>query len=66
MGLGYELGDAVRAGVLIHGLAGDLAARDLGKDGVTATDVLNYLPNAVKLWRESRDEVLKDYLPKLI
>lgn len=65
-GLGYELGDAVRAGVLIHGLAGDLAARDLGKDGVTATDVLNYLPNAVKLWRESRDEVLKDYLPKLI
>ena len=65
-GLGYGLGDAVRAGVLIHGLAGDLAARDLGKDGITATDILNYLPKAVKLWRESREEVLNNYLPEVI
>ena len=65
-GLGYRLGDAVRAGVLIHGLAGDIAAHELGKDGMTATDILNYLPKAVKLWRENREEVLKNYLPELI
>ena len=65
-GLHYNIENSVRAGVLIHGLAGDLAANELGKDGMTAGDILNYLPQAVRLWRERRDEILKRYLPEVI
>lgn len=38
---------AARAGVYIHGLAGDLAADGLGPRSVTATEVTEYLPAAL-------------------
>ena len=52
-GLGLSVPDAVRTGVFIHGLSGDLAARDRGQDGITAQDVLDYLPYALKHYREN-------------
>jgi len=60
-GLGLELGEAVRTGVFLHGLAGDLAAEDKGLDGITAEDILEYLPLAVDVFREKYGEILEDY-----
>jgi len=40
--------DACKLAVYIHGLAGDLAAREKGKICLIASDLLNKLPEAFK------------------
>ena len=34
-------------GVYLHGLAGEFAAEELGRRSMTATDVIDYLPEAI-------------------
>lgn len=47
-GQGLTAQDAARAGVFIHGLAGDLAAEHFGEYGLTASDIADYVPFALK------------------
>lgn len=59
-GLGLPFEKAVRKGVFIHGLAGDLATQDRGADGVIAQDILAYLPKALQLDRLGLPKILKE------
>lgn len=43
----YTPEEACKLGVYWHGLAGDMAAADMGEHGVTASDIINYLPKAL-------------------
>jgi NAD(P)H-hydrate epimerase len=47
-GQGLAQFDAAVLGVYIHGLAGDLAAKDKGQISLIATDIMDYLPQAFK------------------
>lgn len=45
---GYKPELAASLGVYIHGLAGDMAAEELGEYGMTASDIVANLPKAIK------------------
>ena len=47
-GQGLDNFDASVLAVYIHGLAGDLAAKDKGQISLMATDILDYLPQAFR------------------
>lgn len=43
---GYKHADACMLGMYLHGLAGDLAAKDKGEESLMATDIIEYMPKA--------------------
>lgn len=45
---GYDRKEAVVIGMYLHGLAGDLAAEELGEESLTAGDIVAYLPKAFR------------------
>jgi len=47
MGEAMPAFEASILGVYLHGLAGDFAAEELGRRSLTATDVIDYLPEAL-------------------
>lgn len=49
---GYKPADACVVGVYLHGLAGDLAVRDLGEESLVAEDIIRYLSRAFKRLKE--------------
>ena len=55
---------AARLGVFIHGLAGDLAALDLG-EGLVAGDILARVPEAIQFYREEHRTMAASYYGKI-
>lgn len=55
MAQGYRPEQAAMIGVFIHGLAGDIAAGEVGEFGVTASDIANNIGKAVKEVINSRN-----------
>ena len=45
---GYKHADACIVGMYLHGLAGDLAAEELGMESLMAGDIVRFLPQAFK------------------
>ncbi|MEJ8758456.1 NAD(P)H-hydrate dehydratase [Pontibacter sp. H259] len=45
---GYTLEEACILGVFVHGLAGDLAAQQIGEIGLIASDIIDFLPQAFR------------------
>ena len=45
---GYHQQNACIVGMYLHGLAGDIAVKTLGKESLTASDIIDYLPHAFK------------------
>lgn len=57
MGQGMSAFDAAVLGVHAHGLAGDLAAEEVGQIGLVATDLIRFLPES---WKAIADEVARN------
>lgn len=53
LGQGLNPVDASISGVYLHGLAGDIAADYKGEHSLIASDIINFLPDA--LWQMTRD-----------
>lgn len=45
---GYHQHNACIVGMYLHGLAGDIAVKTLGKESLMASDIIDYLPHAFK------------------
>ncbi len=65
-GMGLDLRSAAVVGAFLHGLAGDLATEEKGPDGMIATDVVEHLPAATRLYRTSFCELADNYYGRLI
>lgn len=60
-GLGFDIKVAVRMGVFMHGFTADILKKEKGEDGYCATDLVDYLPKALKIFRENYETILKNY-----
>ena len=50
---GYQQREACLLAVYLHGMAGDLAAAELGEESLMASDIIDYLPKAFRKLKEN-------------
>ncbi len=62
---GFPLEEAVKVGVFLHGLAGDLAADTIGEDGMTAEDIMEMVPVALRTYRDRYEEFRQTFYDKI-
>lgn len=48
VGQGIEIANALKAAVYLHGLSGDIGSAAVGEDSLIASDIIKYLPEAIK------------------
>ncbi|MDO5718846.1 MAG: NAD(P)H-hydrate dehydratase [Tissierellia bacterium] len=48
LGQGYDLFDSAKLGVFLHGLSGDIAAEILCEESIIASDIIRFIPHAVR------------------
>ena len=56
VGQGLDTWNAARLGVHLHGLAGDMAAAAMGEDSLIASDLVRFLPDALKEHRRRNED----------
>ena len=56
LGQQLSLFDAAQLGVYLHGLAGDLAAKERGETGLIASDVVDKVPVAIRRYQQQPGE----------
>ena len=49
---GHSHEEACLLGMYLHGLAGDLAVRDVGEESLLASDIIRYLPQAFRRMKD--------------
>jgi ADP-dependent NAD(P)H-hydrate dehydratase / NAD(P)H-hydrate epimerase len=52
---GYSSLESCLIGVYMHGMAGDIAAKEIGMDGMTAGDIIGVIPKAWEKLRETEN-----------
>jgi NAD(P)H-hydrate epimerase len=62
VGRGFEVEYALKLGVFIHGLAGEIAEREKHTESVRALDLVEYLPNAYRSLETGNYDLPFNYL----
>lgn len=65
-GLKFNIEESIRMGVFVHGFCGDLLKEKFGENGVVATQMIEYLPLAIKEIQENFENVKKKYSIEVI
>lgn len=52
LGQGLDAFASAKLGVFLHGLSGDFAEEEIGEDSLVASDIIKYLPKAIKFIRK--------------
>ncbi len=58
--------EALKLGVYIHGLSGDLAVKDIGKESLKATDLIKYIPKAYKFLNIEKNKKQISFFKKIV
>jgi NAD(P)H-hydrate epimerase len=57
--------DALKLAVYLHGYAGDLSVKDVGEESLKATDIIDYIPKALKNLAEMKSNLKQSLIYEL-